>query len=947
MPTMEERLRLVVEATTGSAEASFGKLTTTAERSATASNSAGDAVRSAADAVVQARAREADATGKLSVAQARLDELRDKGNASASQLVAAEERVAAAQRRVQIASNDTTRALAEQDVVQEDVAASAGQAEGGTDRFGEGVGRLRNQVAGLVAGVSLADWVSESVTGFLDGARGASALAIGMNATVQEGGRFLAVAQQLGLEMGDLVEIQASFAQVVGADDEALSSFGAQLKLNADGTTNWALTLQDALANLQQIPDATKRNETGFRLFGEEGYKQMNALLVSGRDVDEVFASMGTPFDEDDVETTRRYDAAMVELTSTGGSLSRTLGSVLVPILTEVLGGFDTVVDVIGQIPGPIAVAIALTVAYAAANAAAAGSGGLLVAAQGALVGGWGRVTGAVSAATVGTGAFAVTAGVARVAGAGLLATLGGPVGLAILGLGAGFTILNSVMGDNENRAEGVAKATETLTGALEESNGVITRNVREQAALAAQEAGVLDVAERAGVSRGDVTAALLGNEAALKRVKTALAEYAEANRTVIISDESGYTENALNEEGRAAQGAAKSFDELLGSTKDTAEGQGQLAAELGETTDKAALAEAAMDALTAIIDAGTTGGTRLRDAVRGVVEAQDAEAASSDRAEAAIDAYRATTSGAVDAHLALYDAVFSSADAGYAFLDALDTANKATDDASTSVDEVAQAHTKLMQAALGAGEAAGDAAVAAKTAAGEVLTDIDEANVRATAMIDTLRLKLDTPGLTDTAREAIGNLITELETAQGKGDIAAVLSLTGAPEVAGEIDETTEDRTAEVTVESRNGPAVIRYLEGITNASRLALVRVESRGGPAVKTYLDSLAHERLAIIRVETRGGPAVDRYLDGLARDREITFSTRGAGAMRGAPSLAAAGVGSPSVMLGSVTLDLELTGRADRGQLQKAERGRAHIEDIRAYEARNGTGWRRSR
>jgi hypothetical protein len=63
------------------------------------------------------------------------------------------------------------------------------------------------------------------------------------------------------------------------------------------------------------------------------------------------------------------------------------------------------------------------------------------------------------------------------------------------------------------------------------------------------------------------------------------------------------------------------------------------------------------------------------------------------------------------------------------------------------------------------------------------------------------------------------------------------------------------------------------------------------------------------------------------------------------MRGAPTLAAGVMGAPRVALGTVTLDLELTGRADKGALTRADRGRAMVADIRAYERENGTGWRR--
>jgi hypothetical protein len=220
---------------------------------------------------------------------------------------------------------------------------------------------------------------------------------------------------------------------------------------------------------------------------------------------------------------------------------------------------------------------------------------------------------------------------------------------------------------------------------------------------------------------------------------------------------------------------------------------------------------------------------------------------------------------------------------------------------------------------------------------------------VRAAAMIDDLRARLNTPGLADEARAEMQALIDQLTTAQESGDIEAVLRLTGTDEARGQLDETTGDREATVKVESRGGPAVVAYLDRIANAERLSIIRVESRNGPAVREYVDGLTAERLLIIRLETRGGPAVREYLDELTRDREVAVNVNrgtggGAPGPYGAPALATAA--SSRFAVGSVTLDLELTGTADRGQLSRAQRGRAHVEDIRAYERENGTGWRRA-
>src|SRR4051812_29427377 len=64
--------------------------------------SAADAVAAASAKVEAAQKRAADATGALAVAQARLNEIRDAGTASAARTAAAEEGVAKAQRNVEL-----------------------------------------------------------------------------------------------------------------------------------------------------------------------------------------------------------------------------------------------------------------------------------------------------------------------------------------------------------------------------------------------------------------------------------------------------------------------------------------------------------------------------------------------------------------------------------------------------------------------------------------------------------------------------------------------------------------------------------------------------------------------------------------------------------------------------------------------------------------------------
>jgi hypothetical protein len=950
--SLAERLQLIVEATTDKAEGAFRKLSGEAEKSATAATATGNAVATAADRVALARAKEADAAGKVTVAQARLDELLASGSAKASQLAAAEERVAVAQRQHAIASGQLTTELEAQRVTQtrtavahEEVARTGGLASKATGALVQG--------AALLVGVGLVEYLSELPGKFVEGARESGQLAQSMNATTAQASQFLGLVGQLGLDLNDLIEIQAEFAQKVGANAQVLGSFGAAVQTNKDGTTNWVLTIEDALANLQQIPDATKRNQLGFQLFGEEGYKQLSRLLLSGVDLKDALEQIGVPFTDDDIAAAQEYDAAMRSFSITTGNLERTLGRALLPILTEGADLLAAFVEGVQAIPAPLGVAVIAALALGRIGfdplAFSAGKVAAAVDVTSASLVRFRAVsaTAGIGAATMGT--LEAAAGKAKTAVGGLTSALGGPLGIALV---AGAALYAAASAGAERFRESARKAAVEVEKAGGTTNDA-TANIARQAQQLSASAGYWDrvAASAKGLNAEiDDQGGILAFGRSVGLVNTSLAAAAE-----------GTSDNE-----HAVRGYKEQIEEAR--------------KELGEYGAQQEAATLSAKSLNDLIAEGTTHGKDFGDAVKTAADAQNTQAYTSDLAKAAIDAYNAVSRDAVQVTYDLISARLSAEDAEYGFLDALDAVNGAQDDAKTSVDEVAQAHTRLKSAALDAASAAADAAVDAAKQAGTIVDPLTEANIRAQAMIDNLRAKLNTPGMTDAAKADVQGLIDQLVTAQEKGDINALVTLTGADDAGTQLDETTADRDTTITVESRGGPAVAAYLDGLASAKRLAivnvesrggpdvadyldrlrtadrlaLIRVESRGGPAVDSYLDSLAHERLAIIRVETRGGPDVDRYLDSLAAPRTATINAqRGAGAASsaglsafglaaGSPALAAAGGGRVTA---NVTLDLELVGKVDRAQLTSAQRGRAAIADIRAYERDNGTGWRR--
>jgi hypothetical protein len=941
-----QRLSLVVDAATGQTETRMDALATSSREAGEAAGRAAGQVAAAAERVAAAQLRRDDAAGKVRVAEQQLLDLQEKGNASAGRLTAAQERLESARRGLAVATRQVETAEQEQVVTQgratEATARAATETErarAGAGRFGDQLGNLKAAAAGLV-GFQVGDWLRDQATAYLNGARGAQTLATSMNATVEEGGRLSQLFSTLGLDAADLLEIQAEFAQKVGENGRNLETFGASLQMNAGGTVNWANTLVDALTQLQKIPDATERNRLGFQLFGEEGYKQLSRLLSSGLSVQEALERLGTPFTEEDVRATQQFDRAIMDLQLSGGELGRNLAREVIPAVTGLVGGASDLVGILTAVPLPILLATTAAILLATTGFSPAAAAGARLSAVAAVVrtevglASGAMITGGAAGGILGAGMMAGAAGASR------LATLaGGPLGIALIAAGTALHFASQGSDDLESHAKDAAQELLNMKGSAD-AVAIATRTTAN------------DLEENAG--------------------------YWERSAAYVKGHAEGLTgwEATANDLVSPFQRLTMGF----GDTADTARGF-ELAIEeareaLGEYGAQQEMAQENTRKLNDLIAAGTTTGSEFAEAVAIANQTQLDQTRTSDTAAAAIAAYRAQTDQAVQAVRGLIDAELSQQDASFAFLDAMDTLNGATDDAKTSVDEVAKAHVELQEAALRAGDAAADAAVAQAKAAGTIVTPLDEAKIRADALITDLQARLNTPGLSDAAKTDLQGLIDRLTEAREKGDVQALVTLTGVDEATGDLDEATGDREALVNVESRGGPAVKDYLDRITEerlalirtesrggpavvsyldritGDRLSLIRLETRGGPAVEDYISGLARERLAIIRVETRGGPDVDRYLDDLAGQRRtavIDVQRTGSGARPGGSGPGLAGLTGAGGSYGDTIIQqLVVQPQVDSGGRLTAqsavEAGRSYVAAIRAYERKNGPGWR---
>lgn len=192
-------------------------------------------VRKLGEALASARSKEADAAGKVRVAEERLTEARNRSNAKASQITAAEEALASAQRKSASASDAASATSKNLDKARERVAKSAeGVGAAGGNRFTSG---FRNSLAKFKADAA----GKQIATRFGVGLNGALGSVVSRSAGVFAAG-FAAI--KTGGLIKDSVNLEATFSQTMNTmasvakvpADQIKSLSDLALKMGADTT---------------------------------------------------------------------------------------------------------------------------------------------------------------------------------------------------------------------------------------------------------------------------------------------------------------------------------------------------------------------------------------------------------------------------------------------------------------------------------------------------------------------------------------------------------------------------------------------------------------------------------------------------------------------------------------------------------------------------------------
>lgn len=189
-------------------------------------------------------------------------------------------------------------------------------------------------------------------------------------------------------------------------------------------------------------------------------------------------------------------------------------------------------------------------------------------------------------------------------AGMGLMGLMGGPLGLAITGVGVGLSMLAQRHAEAAEKAANQKAFEEQLASTLDKTTGAATRATREMAAQKLESDGMLQSAQKYKVSLSDMTDVMLGVPGALDRVNSSLDAQQKAYGAAHQSNTSGVQktdfalkkfQETVNSQAGEAQRAAESNKRLAEAVKEngTAAGGAKSGVQALAEAEKAAQTEA------------------------------------------------------------------------------------------------------------------------------------------------------------------------------------------------------------------------------------------------------------------------------------------------------------------------------------------------------------------
>lgn len=353
---------------------------------------------------------------------------------------------------------------------------------------------------------------------------------------------------------GDLTSRAADMAAMFGGDtSQAIEAVSSALRGESDPIERYGVMLNEATVNAKALAMTGKSTADSLTM-QEKAAARLALIMEQTSDAQGTFAR-----ESDTVAGSQQRMSAAIE------DAQAALGGMFAPVVKLAADAITALVSGFENLPGPIKLVV----------------GSLAIVVAGAVA-----IAPAVTAASTAMGAMGVSAAGLRSAVGAVGSFLTGPWGLAIA---AGVTALTLFGIGSSNAAAHQAElqaAGKTVNDVIREQNGVINDNVRKKAAAVLEEKGLLEVANKAGISGKTVVDSYLKQGDSLEKLRDQLNKTIDAHSRM-ESGEGGAT-LVMDKEGAAAADLLQKLDDLVGGRDADSEAAQREAEASGEATGAA-----------------------------------------------------------------------------------------------------------------------------------------------------------------------------------------------------------------------------------------------------------------------------------------------------------------------------------------------------------------------
>ena len=331
--------------------------------------------------------------------------------------------------------------------------------------------------------------------------------------------------QLMGYNVEALMAYNKELSTKIAYDDDEINAAQANLalfKLTGDQIKNLTPLVAD-LARRKGTDLATAATVVGKAMQGQaRGLKDLGIVFKSTGDTAKDYVALQAVLQQQVGGTAEAFAqnnplGQMQNMQIAFQNMQESIGQALVPAMTAFTNVMTPLANLIGSIPTPIMqIGMAIGVATLAARVAGPMLMSLATSFKAGAVGAGAVATQAPFTAsslmqvgiaaettTVATRGMAGAMAAASTASKGLMASLGGPIGIAIVGITTAISLFSTTSDD-------AAAATDGWTAALEYQNGVLTDNAKAQVVSKLASEGVYDALAQLGISADEYTQALL-----------------------------------------------------------------------------------------------------------------------------------------------------------------------------------------------------------------------------------------------------------------------------------------------------------------------------------------------------------------------------------------------------------------------------------------------------